>query len=82
MFDKGQKQSSALFVTALIIFAPKHRLWVLVRTASNLCFEQKQQKYQNFSAENVKFLKLKKSLYMAWASFRNASFDLLQVCPT
>ena len=32
--------------------AQKHRLWVLVRTASlsthNLCFEQKYEKYQNF----------------------------------
>ena len=54
---------------------------VLMCTHS-LCFEQKQQKYQNFSSENVKSLKLKNSLYMAWASFRNVSFDLLQVCPT
>ena len=34
----------------VLIFAPKHRLWVLVRTASlrcthNLCFEQKLEKY-------------------------------------
>ena len=26
----------------------KYRLWVLVRTASTLCFEQKQEKQQNF----------------------------------
>ena len=39
-----------------LISAQKHRLWVLVRTASprrltstyNLCFEQKYEKYQNF----------------------------------
>ena len=36
-----------------------------------LCFEQNQEKYQNFSAENFQFLKLKKSLYIAWATFRN-----------
>ena len=28
-------------------------------------------KYQNFSVENFQFLKLKKSLFIAWASFRN-----------
>ena len=42
-----------------LIFAQKHRLWVLVRTASqvltnthNLCFEQKYEKYQSFLYEN------------------------------
>ena len=28
-------------------------------------------KYQTFSAENFQFLKLKKSLFIAWASFHN-----------
>ena len=37
-------------------------------TTHNLCFEQK---YQKFSAENFQFLKLKKSMFIAWASFRN-----------
>ena len=37
----------------------------------NLCFEQKQEKYENFSAENFQFLKLKKSLFIAWACFHN-----------
>ena len=32
---------------------------------------QKQEKYQTFSAENFQFLKLKKSLFIAWATFRN-----------
>ena len=36
-------------IPIFLIFAPKHRLWVLVRTAS-----------PNFSAENFQFLKLKK----------------------
>ena len=35
-----------------LISAQKHRLWVLVRTASvsthNLCFEQKYERYQSF----------------------------------
>ena len=45
-----------------LISAQKHRLWVLVRTASlaeailtsthNLCFEQKYENYQNFSSES------------------------------
>ena len=33
----------------VLIFAPKHRLWVLVRTASaRLCFEQKLEKISKF----------------------------------
>ena len=37
-------------------FAPKHRFWVLVLTCThNLCFEQKQDKYHNFSPENYHF---------------------------
>ena len=51
----------------------------------SLCFEQKQEKYQNFSVENFQFLELKKSLFIAWASFRNGDFsyghsDLIHVC--
>ena len=58
-------------IPIFLIFAPKHRLWVLVRTAS---------------AENFQFLKLKKSLYIAWASFRNEWYQvtityLNNVCP-
>ena len=34
-------------------------------------FLAKLRKISNFSAENFQFLKLKKSLYIAWASFRN-----------
>ena len=45
--------------------------------ALNLCFEQKYKKYQNFSAENFQFLTLKKSLFIAWASFRNVLFASL-----
>ena len=51
-----------------LIFAQKHRLWVLVRTASpsthNLCFDQKNEKYQCFVSENVQFLEVKKIRYI------------------
>ena len=54
------------FIGVYIIFlisAQKHRLWVLVRTASpavltsthNLCFEQKNEKYPIFFSENFHF---------------------------
>ena len=54
-------------IPIFLIFAPKHRLWVL----HNLCFEQKQEKYQKFSAKNVQFLQLQKNQYISWACFRN-----------
>ena len=41
----------------------------------NLCVEQ-QEEYQNFSHENFQVLKLKESLFIAWASLRNACFFL------
>ena len=53
-----------------LISAQKHRLWVLVRTASvltsthNLCFEQKYEKYQRFLSEFFQFLKVKFSTYL------------------
>ena len=51
-----------------LISAQKHRLWVLVRTASasihNLCFEQKYGKYQSFLPENFRFLEVKFSIYL------------------
>ena len=61
------------FTGVYIIFrisAQKHRLWVLVRTASeavltgihNLCFEDKYEKYRNFLSENFEFLAVKFSL--------------------
>ena len=57
------------------------RLWVLVRTASpeavlkcthNQCFEQIFQKCQIFRMK-ILILQLKKSLYIAWASYRNGN---------
>ena len=56
-----------------LISVQKHRLWVLVRTASpeavltsthNLCFEQKYEKYQSFLSENFQFLDVKFSIYL------------------
>ena len=51
-----------------LISAQKHRLWVLVRTASarthNLFFEQKYEKYQRFLFKNFRFSELKFSLYL------------------
>ena len=63
-----------VFTGVYIIFfisAQKHRLWVLVRTASavltsthNLRFEQKYEKYQNFLSENLHFFVVKFSGYL------------------
>ena len=57
-----------------LIFALKHILWVLVRTASmcthNICFEQKYENSKKNSIENCHFYSCEKSLYIAWAYFR------------
>ena len=37
-------------------FCSKHRLWVLIRTASPLCFEQKYENYKNILSENFQVL--------------------------
>ena len=59
-----------------LIFALKHRLWVLVRTASltcthNLRFEQKYENSKNISTENCHFYSRKILLYIAWECLRN-----------
>ena len=51
-----------------LIFALKQKLWVLVRTAHNICFEQK---YENSKKKNQLKLSFLQSLYIAWACFRN-----------
>ena len=60
-----------------LISAQKHRLWVLVRTAStsthNLCFGQKYEKYQNFLSENDQFLEVKFSIHLNRRVFLMAS---------
>ena len=36
----------------------------VLTSTHNLCFEQKYEKYQNFSSENVQFLEVKFSIYL------------------
>ena len=57
------KTGVCMGIPIFLIFAPKHRLWVLVRTASP----------KKKSAKIFQFLKLKNSLYNAWTSFRNVN---------
>ena len=38
-----------------LISAQKHRLWVVLTSTHNLCFEQKYEKYQNFLSEDLSF---------------------------
>ena len=49
-------------------FCSKHRLWVLAEavltSTNNQCFEQKYEKYQNFSSESFRFLVVKFSIYL------------------
>ena len=51
-----------------LIFAQKHRLWVLgeavLTSTHNLCFEQKYEKYHSFLSENFHFLVVKFSVYL------------------
>ena len=64
-----------------LIFAPKHRLWVLVRTAYHVptiyvLSKKKEKQPKNsiiffFFFFFFFFLQLKKSLYIAWACIRN-----------
>ena len=44
---------------------------IILTCTHNLCFEQKWETYQNFHLKIFQFLKLKKSLYVAWTCFRN-----------
>ena len=65
-FYKAKLGFTGVYIIFLIS-AQKHRLWVLVRTASsiyaeavptsthNLCFDQKYIKYRNFLSENFHF---------------------------
>ena len=68
-----------------LIFALKHRLWVMVRTAPlrrfycvpTICVLSKNKKnLKNFCTENFQFLQLKKPLYTAWACFCNVNQKL------
>ena len=56
-------------VPSFLIFDPKHRVWVLVRTASKNVLSQTIKSIKTFK-RNFPFLQEKKSLYITWASFR------------
>ena len=62
-------------IPIFLIFAPKHRLWVLgeavLSCTHNLCFEQKQEKIYKKSTLNFQILQFQKNLYITWACFRN-----------
>ena len=68
-----------------LIFAPKHRLWVLVRTASvrrfrrggsnvypqSMFWSQNKKNILTFLLKIFNYFNLRNSLYIAWACFRN-----------
>ena len=59
-------------IPIFLIFAPKHRLWVLVARVPTIYVLSKNKKnIKHFLNEIFPFLHFKKSLYIAWASFRN-----------
>ena len=73
---------TGVYIIFLILL--KHRLWVLVKTASprrivtttctyKLCFEQEYENYQIFFFDFVSFLVVKFSIYFEQACFRNES---------
>ena len=72
-------------ISIFLIFDPKHRFWVLVRTnsprrgGSNLypqsVLNKNKIKYQNFSSKKFPFLQFKKNLYIIWACFRHVIFS-------
>ena len=65
-----------------LIFALKHRLWVLVRTASFTIYVlRKNVKIVKKSTENCHFYSCEKSLYGARACFRNGFLLTLAVLP-
>ena len=50
----------------------------------NICFEQKYENSKNNSTENCHFYSREKSLYIAWACFRNGNWYFLSLkrqCP-
>ena len=61
-----------------LIFAQKHRLWVLVLTSThNLCFEQKDEKYRYFFyLKKIQFLVVKFSVYLNRHVFIMTKFSL------
>ena len=85
-FDEFSNTGVYRGIHYLLIFALKHILWVLVRTASlrrfllrrfyrvpSICFEQKNEKYHIFLSETNQFYIREILQYIAWACFRNGS---------
>ena len=56
-----------------LIFALKHRLWVLVvlTCTHNLCFERKYENYHIISCENYDFYSREKLQYITWTCLLN-----------
>ena len=78
---------TGVYITFLIS-AQKHRLWILVRTASVrrfyrvptiYVFEQKYEKYQNFLCENFQFLVVKFSIYLNRRGFEMDRLDISEI---
>ena len=77
-------------IPIFLIFAQKHRLWVLLRTASLRRFQCVPTIYiLSKDKKNIKifllkffiFLKLKKNLHITWACFRNEQSFKVQWIP-
>ena len=47
-----------------LISTQKHRLWAVLTSTHNLCFEQKYEKISEFLSENFQFLEVKFSIYL------------------
>ena len=74
----SRKQVRVTNTPFFLIFAPKHRLCVLVRRTHNQSFEQNYEKYKKKkSSENQHFYSREVLLYIAWACFRNGQLLLL-----
>ena len=59
-------------IPIFLTFAPKHKLWVLVRTASARRSEREPTIYVcMFLLKPFQLLQLRKNLYITWACFRN-----------
>ena len=54
-----------------------HLTEVVLTCTHNLCFEQKYENNQKILTEIVIFTAVKKSLYVAWAGFRNVKHSSL-----
>ena len=63
-------------VYIFLIFALKHRLWELVRTASINVLSKNKKNNKTNSTENEHFYSREILLYIAWACLRNVLIDI------